>query len=130
EQKEANKAENKGWRASFKAQREAARTALLWDTPFRRAATFARARLLALTKDDDLDDPQIMDDLVSVTAEKFLPDVPGGTIRRKAVDPSQIYVELKDEFPLLVTTKNQKEIYRRAWQAVEDMITAAKEAAR
>lgn len=126
EYQEASKAENKAWRQIFKNQREAARTAALWDTPLRRAAADARVRLAGVT---DLNDPQVMEDLTAVAAEKFLPDEPGGPVRKRSIDPSHVYVELLDEFPNLVTKKNQGEIYKRGYQRILDATAAAREAA-
>lgn len=126
---EASKAETKGWRGTIKEQKQAARTAALWDTPIRNEAAAARERLAAADA-TMLNDPGVMEDLVSVAAAKFLPDKPGGNVRTKAVDPSRLYLDLKDEFPGLVTKKNQREIYRRSYQRIQDTLTASREAAR
>ncbi len=127
EMKQANRAETAGYRETIKAQREAARRAELWDTPLRNEAAAARERLKTAT---DVKDPQTMADLVSVAAEKFLPDEIGGVPRKAGVEPAKVYRDLKDEFPDLVTKKNQAEIYKRGYQRIQDMTAAAREAAR
>lgn len=127
EMKQASKAETEGYRETIKTQREAARRAELWDTPLRNEAKEARERLKTAT---DPKDPQTMEDLVSLAAEHFLPDEIGGVPRKGAVEPAKVYRDLKDEFPELVTKKNQGEIYKRGYQRIQDMTAAAREAAR
>lgn len=126
EYRAAAKAETKGYRETIKAQQEAARVAGLWDTPIRNAATEARERLATATPDT----AETIDDLVSVAAEKLLPPEIGGMVRKRVINPAQLYVELKNEFPTLATKKNQGEVYKRAYQRIEDMTAAAREAAR
>lgn len=127
EMKEASKAETKGYRETIKAQKEAARRAELWDTPLRNEANAARERLKDKT---DIKDPQVIEDLTSVAAAKFLPEKEGGTPRTGPADPAKVYQDLKDEFPKLVTKKNQGEIYKRGYQRIQDATAAAREAAR
>lgn len=127
EMKSASKAETAGYRETIKAQKEAVRKAELWDTPLRSEAAEARERLKDAT---DPKDPQTTEDLVSVAAAKFLPDEIGGVPRKAGVEPARVYKDLKDEFPKLVTKKNQGEIYKRGYQRIQDMTAAAREAAR
>lgn len=127
EMKAASRAETKGYRDTISAQKEAARRAELWDTPLRNEAAEARERLKTAT---DVTDPQTMADLVSVAAEKFLPDEIGGQPRKAGVEPAKVYRDLKAEFPNLVTKKNQGKIYQRGYQRIQDMTAAAREAAR
>lgn len=127
EYKQASQAETKGYRETIKAQREAERKAELWDTPLRNAAAEARTRLKDAT---DPKDPQTADDLIAVAAEKFLPTEIGGNPRTGAVDPSRVYKDLKDEFPALVTKKNQGDLYKKGYQRIQDATAAAREAAR
>lgn len=124
---EARKAEHRGYGKDIKARREAARLAGFWDAPLRAEAADARARLRTAT---DAKNPEVLTDLVSVAIERFLPDERSATPRTKAVDPSRVYVELKDEFPALVTRKNQAQIYRQAWEKIEEVKAVAREAAR
>lgn len=123
---EAEAAKVSGYRESIRAQRKAARLAALWDTPIRNEASAARTRLTAAT---EAKDPDVLNDLVSVAAEKLLPDKTGGSPRTGVIAPSRFYVELKDEFPKLVTDKNKGEIYKRARQRIKDMTAAAREVA-
>ncbi len=126
EYQEASEAETKGYRASIAAQKEAKRTAALWDTPIRTAATEARTRLVAAT---NAKDPEVMGDLISVAAEKLLPEKPGGAPRAGPIPPAKFYVEMKDEFPSLVSNKNKGKIYKQARLRIQDMTKAAREAA-
>jgi hypothetical protein len=123
---DAKAAEMKGYRASVKAQREAARNAELWDTPIRNMAKEAKAKLVG----SDPKSPDIVVDLASVAAEKFLRDTSGGVPSRRAMYPAKFYREMQAEYPDLVTNKNRKEIYKQAYQQTQDAINASKEAAR
>lgn len=124
---EASKAETKGWRGTLGEQREAARTAALWDTPLRNEATAAQERLANSTNPND---PQVMDDLVSVAAVKFLREKPGGTVGTRAIYPTQFYKEMAEEFPGLVNGKNRGKILKRARLRIDDMTAAARMAAK
>lgn len=135
EYKQAAKAETEGYRQSIKAQREAARRAELWDMPLRNEATKARARLQQAT---DPNDPQTAEDLIAVAAEKFLPELEhnkDGSVKATqpamgAVEPARVYRDLKEEFPTLVTKKNQGDLYKKGYQRIQDATAAAREAAR
>lgn len=126
EYQEATKAETQGYRETIKAGREAARVAKLWDTPIRNEAQSARGRVST----NDPKSPATMEDLVSIAAEKMLPKTPGGMVRKGVISPVQLYSEMRNEFPSLITKKNKGEIYKRAYQRIEDMTSAAREAAR
>lgn len=121
---EASKAQKSTYRAGLKQQRSAERTANLWDTPIRKAAMDARQKLVQ--------DPtaNTVDNLVNVAAEKLLPDAGKNVPRMRSILPAKFYADMKAEFPDLVTRKNQGEIYKRAFERVQDMATASREAAR
>lgn len=123
---EASKAERTAYRADIRNQRQAERHAQLWDTPIRNEAAQARTRLA----NADPKAPETMDDLVSIATEMLLPEKAGGSPRGRTVIPGKFYVDLKSQFPELVTRQNQGKIYKRAYQRVQDMTTAAREAAR
>lgn len=133
EYQEARQAETQGWRQTLRDRRRAARRAQLWDTPLRDAAAEARTRLLdhiaaypdtaAPVTDDTIND------LVSVGASMLLPETPGGAARVRSVSPSRVYRDLKREFPGLVSRRNQSRIFQRAFQRVQDTLSAAREAA-
>lgn len=129
---EAGKAEKAAYHADVRANRDAERKAALWDTPLRDQADEARTRLSGA----DPKAPETTADLVSVATEMLLPRKPGGSSPGK-FDPNQrfqnalqFYADLKAQFPNLVTRKNQGEIYKQAYQRVQDMTKAAREAAR
>lgn len=127
EYKDARKAENKSYREMLQEQAKAEREAGLWDTPLRVEAQAARERLQLATSPTD---PQVAADLVSVAVERFLPDKRSAAVRTEAFEPTFFYVELKKEFPDLVTRKNQKKIYRQAWEKIQEVKAVAREAAR
>lgn len=124
EYKEASKAEKSGWRQSIRAQKEAAKTAQLWDTPIRKMAEESRARL----SNADSASPDVFNDLVNVATAKLLPTKPGGIGRYRPLAPAEFYASLKAEFPDLVTRKNQGKIYKEAYQRIQDVTSAAREA--
>jgi len=123
--REANKARQKGYRSDIKAQREAERTTKLWDTPIRNEATAARERLTTATPDS----PQTIEDLVHVATGMLLPEKPGGPPRSRVLSTSKFYHDLKQQFPELVNRKNKGQIFKQAFQRVEDAKAAAREAA-
>jgi GGDEF domain-containing protein len=123
---DAKVAEMKGYRASIKEQRLAAKHAELWDTPIRNMAEEARKRLV----NADPKSPDTVTDLASVGAEKFLRSTAGGVPGRQAIYPAQFYREMEAEFPDLVTGKNRNEIYKQAYQQSQDAVNASREAAR
>lgn len=126
EYREAAEAQRKAYRADIRNQRTAARKATAWDTPIRKEATEARARLM----NADPKAPETLSDLASVAAEKFLPKE-GSSVRGiGAVLPANFYSSLQKEFPNLVTKKNQYEVYKRAYARVQDMAAASREVAR
>jgi hypothetical protein len=127
EYQEADKAEKKGYRASIKQQREFERTAKLWDTPIRNAAKDARTRLANAT---DSKASETISDLTAVMAEKMLPEEIGGSPRKGGKSPAALYTELKQEFPNLATDKNKSQVFKQAYEQVDTMATAAREASR
>lgn len=123
---EAKAAERKGIMAERKAKREEERRSNFWDTPTRQIADEAKTRL----KDANPNDPNVMVDLASVGAEKFLPDTPGGTPRKGNISPSKFYREMQEEYPDLVTNKNRKEVFKQSFQRITDTQNAAREASK
>lgn len=122
---EASDAQKKAYRESLSQQRKAAKTAALWDTPIRNEARDAKTRLASAT-----DAQTAMPDLVSVAAEMLLPE-PGKNVPRvRSLNPSKFYADLKSAYPGLVTRKNQGQIYRQAFQRLQDSVAASRDAAR
>ncbi|MGA9771694.1 MAG: 2'-5' RNA ligase family protein [Blastocatellia bacterium] len=124
--REAADAQKKAYRADVKSQRAAERQARIWDTPLRDEAAAAKTRLGSA----DPKSPETLNDLVSVATEMLLPEQGKNLPRVRPVNPSQFYVDLKTAYPELVTKKNQGQIYRRAFQRLQDSVTASREAAR
>jgi len=124
--REANKAQQKGYRESVGAQREAERTSRLWDTPIRDSAAAAKERLATAAPDS----PQTLEDLVHVATGMLLPEKPGGPPRSRVLPTSKFYHDLKQQFPDLVNKKNKGQIFKQAFQRMEDAKSAAREAAK
>lgn len=127
EYKAATQAQKAAYRADIKAQIAGERQAKLWDTPLRREAAAARERLKTATNPAA---PETVNDLVSVASELMLPNEPGGAVRRGPRGPERIYGDLRAAFPNLVTGKNRSEIFKRAFERIQDTTAAAREAAR
>ncbi len=127
EYKAALQAQRAEFRASLKAQRAAEKQAKLWDTPLRNEAAAARERLKTAT---DPASPDTIRDLVSIASELMLPDKPGGPVRRGRGGPLGFYRNLHQTYPDLITRKNESEIFKRAYERVQDITTASREAAR
>lgn len=122
---EARAAEEKGYRAEIKAKRQADKQAAFWDTPLRNMADEARTRLKS-----GAENPDVMSDLASVGAERWLREKGGGVPGKRAISPSQFYRAMKEEFPGLVTDKNKEEVYRDSYQRIQDAVIAARDASK
>lgn len=120
----ARKAETKGYRESIRAKKQAEKEANFWDTPLRNIAAEAKTRL----ETADPKSPDTLSDLASVGAEKFLRDSKGGVPGKRTISPMQFYREMQTEYPNLVTNKNKGEIYKQAYQRIQDAVEAGRNA--